>query len=78
MANKVNISESVGVIRRSSNIAQRKVAKAVGITQQYYSHFEKGGDVPHSRLLDIVDFLGYSLVLKAKGDLTESDNVISK
>lgn len=77
--NRDKIGSIVRKLRREHDLSQADVAEHTGLTQSYVSAVELNNtEVVTSKLVTMLDLMGYVLVVKPRSETTKDDIVIKK
>lgn len=77
--NRDKIGSIVRKLRREHDLSQADVAEHTGLTQSYVSAVELNNtEVVTSKLVTMLDLMGYVLVVKPRSETTKEDIVIKK
>lgn len=73
------LGKELATLRKSKNISQQAISKDLNISRATISNFESGtsSDIGLKKLLQIIDYLGYEIILKEKSPFPVFEDVVN-
>ncbi len=73
------IAKEIVILRKSKNITQKKLAEDLHISRATLSSFENGkmGDIGFKKVLQIIDYFGYQIVLKENSPFPSFEDILN-
>ncbi|WP_148624689.1 helix-turn-helix domain-containing protein [Aliarcobacter cryaerophilus] len=73
------LGKELATLRKSKNISQQAISKDLNISRATISNFESGtsSDIGLKKVLQIIDYLGYEIILKEKSPFPVFEDVVN-
>ena len=73
------LGKELATLRKSKNISQQAISKDLNISRATISNFESGtsSDIGLKKVLQIIDYLGYEIILKEKSPFPVFEEVVN-
>ena len=73
------LGKELATLRKSKNISQQAISKNLNISRATISNFESGtsSDIGLKKVLQIIDYLGYEIILKEKSPFPVFEDVVN-
>ena len=73
------LGKELATLRKSKNISQQTISKDLNISRATISNFESGtsSDIGLKKVLQIIDYLGYEIILKEKSPFPVFEDVVN-